>query len=548
MTERDYTVRYPVNGALERPAELAAFTDLPLSEDRPADVTTGLVSLGFIWAAIKRSGRVLGVLAIVGFLVGIGFFVAKPPAYKAQTSVLITYGIGQNPSLEVLDDQAIAQSHAVASLAMNKLGIHESLGSFAASYTVSVITERVVQITASAPTGTAAVSRASAVASEFLQFMARQEETTQNVVVQSMQQELTQDLQNEASLNAQISTVKSEQKTPAQQAKLTTLRGQQSQVALTISSLQGTLAQTETGSQTLPAVKGTVILDPATVEPYSKTKYLVSYALYGIIGGVALGLGIVVIGALVSDKLRRRDDIARALGAPVGLSVGPIKLSRKVPPSRRGLAAVDDPDIKRVAAHLRGATSTKERRVTLAVVPVDDPAVAAASLVALAISYAEQGRKVMLVDLAGGAPTGVLFDRKSPGVGMVRVQQASLMLAVPNAAEITSSAPTDHGSAAARHSGFGDEVANAYASVDVLLTLCTLDPARGGDYLATWADHAVVVVTGGRSSWTKLQATGEMLRLAGMSLASTVLVGADESDESLGSLSSGPDALFGVGR
>ena len=222
MTERDYTVRHPVNGAPDGPAELAAFTDFPLSEDRPADVTTGLVSLGFIWGAIKRSVRLLCALAIVGCLLGVGYFVAKPPAYKAQTSVLITYGIGQNPSLEVLDDQAIAQSHTVARLAMDKLGIHESLGSFAASYTVSVITERVVQITASAPTSGEAVSRASAVASEFLQFMAQQEETTQNVVVKAMQQELTQDLGIDASLNSQISTVKAEQKTPAQQAKLKT--------------------------------------------------------------------------------------------------------------------------------------------------------------------------------------------------------------------------------------------------------------------------------------------------------------------------------------
>ena len=42
MTERDYTVRHPVNGASDGPAELAAFTDFPLSEDRPADVSTGL--------------------------------------------------------------------------------------------------------------------------------------------------------------------------------------------------------------------------------------------------------------------------------------------------------------------------------------------------------------------------------------------------------------------------------------------------------------------------------------------------------------------------
>jgi hypothetical protein len=35
-----------------------------------------------------------------------------------------------------------------------------------------------------------------------------------------------------------------------------------------------------------------------------------------------IGMAIVVIRALITDHLRRRDDIAEALGAPVGLSVG----------------------------------------------------------------------------------------------------------------------------------------------------------------------------------------------------------------------------------
>ena len=50
----------------------------------------------------------------------------------------------------------------------------------------------------------------------------------------------------------------------------------------------------------------------------------------------------------------------------------------------------------------------------------------------------------------------------------------------------------------------------------------------------TWADDAVVVVTAGRSSWTKIRAVSEMIRLASVHLVSAVLVGADKTDESLG--------------
>lgn len=71
----------------------------------------------------------------------------------------------------------------------------------------------------------------------------------------------------------------------------------------------------------------------------------------------------------------------------------------------------------------------------------------------------------------------------------------------------------------------------------MLLTLLTLDPSFGGEHLQTWAANAVVVVTAGRSSWTKINAVGEMIRLSGTRLASAVLIGADKTDESLGVVS-----------
>jgi hypothetical protein len=289
------------------------------------------------------------------------------------------------------------------------------------------------------------------------------------------------------------------------------------------------------------------VLDPAASVPYSKTKYLVTYAAYGLVGGLAIGIGIVILRALLSDKLRRRDDITRALGAQVGLSTGSARLGRGLWPGKRGLAATDDPAIQRIVAHLRGAASTKDGHLALVVIPVDGPGIAAISLVALAASYAQEGRKVMLADLARGKPAATLLGQKNPGISAVRARQAPLALAVPFPEDFDPSAPGSHGAALARPSKLGDAIGAAYSSVDVLLTLGTLDAARGGDHLATWADNAVVFVTAGRSSWTSLQGTGEMARQAGLSVVSTVLIGADESDKSLGLLRSDPDAAFGIG-
>ena len=73
---------------------------------------------------------------------------------------------------------------------------------------------------------------------------------------------------------------------------------------------------------------------------------------------------------------------------------------------------------------------------------------------------------------------------------------------------------------------------------DLVLSLVTLDPAFGGEHLATWATDAVAV--GHRWSIdgaVRIHAVGEMVRLAGTRLGSVVVIDADRSDESLGATS-----------
>ena len=72
-------------------------------------------------------------------------------------------------------------------------------------------------------------------------------------------------------------------------------------------------------------VEGSEVLDAAAPLPHSgRLKLAILYAATGLVAGLALGLGIVIVMALVSDRLRRRDDVAHALGAPVNLSVGSV--------------------------------------------------------------------------------------------------------------------------------------------------------------------------------------------------------------------------------
>ena len=530
MTDKDLAAIFSLNGKNGRPGPLEAFDDFNAAEDRPAALAPGLVSLGFIRAAIRRTALFWCALGVVGLVVGIGINKKDPAAYKASTSVLITYGPSDNPTSAVLDNQAIAESRSVAELALRKLGLQESVASFAAGTTVAVVTDRVILITVSAPSSNAAVSRANAVAAAFLQFRASQMETSQQLLLKSLAQEVSQAKQTVGSINSQISQLTSS----AQQSQLKNLRTQLGQANGQLAVDEQTLENTRANTANLSAVTGSVVLDPAVPLAHSRLKYLLIYAVTGLLAGLALGMGIVVVRTIVSDRLRQRDDVTHALGAPVKLSVGKVRLSRWRP-GRRGLAAANGTDVRRIAAHLRGAVpASRGRTAALAVVPVDDPAVAALSMVSMAMSSAQEGHQVVVADLASGAPAARLLDSKAPGVRSVSVHDAHLILAVPDRDDIAPAGPLGSAPAESQRSAFTEAVGNACASADLLLTLVTPDPSLGAENLATWATSAVVVVTAGRSSWARINAVGEMIRLAGTSVASAVLVGADKTDESLG--------------
>ena len=150
-------------------------------------------------------------------------------------------------------------------------------------------------------------------------------------------------------------------------------------------------------------VQDSKVLDPATLAKHSRVKSVTLNVVGGFVGGMALGMGIVVIGALVSDRLRRRDEVAEAFGAPVGLSVGALRMPRRLKAIPRR-AARRDLDMRRVVAHLRNAVPGSSRGpASLAVVAVDDTRVAAQAVAALAVSYASEGKKVIAADLSGGA-------------------------------------------------------------------------------------------------------------------------------------------------
>jgi capsular polysaccharide biosynthesis protein len=520
------------------PRPLAAFEDSPGTDDLTvAGAASGLVSLGFIGAALRRGARLWCALAIAGLVIGAGWYVKFPGAQKATVSVLLVDNPNLDPASEVETDVALLQSTPVASAVVSQLHLDETPSSFAGSYTVTQVSDQVLTINVSAPSSDAAVQRASAVAAQFLKFRAQYTLTQQQQQETELNQQISQAQQHLDSINQQISQVSAESSSSHQQADLSSLQAQGKAASNALAEVRqyvtATLASTRTATQAM--VQGSQVLDQATAVKHSRTKGALLYAGGGLLGGLVLGMVIVVVGAITSDRLRRRDDIASAIGAPVGLSVGRLTASRL--PDLRG-RDTHRRDVDRVVEHLRKAVPGSSRGPAgLAVVAVDNAPAVAQAVVALAVSCAKQRWRVALADLSNGAHAARLLHADSPGISTVGPEGAPVVVVVPGAEDVAPAGPLLSRTSPDGHAPEDGSLAAACARADLVLSLVNLDPAFGGEYLATWATEAVAVVTAGESTSVRIRAVGEMVRLAGTHLGSVVVIDADRSDESLGATS-----------
>jgi capsular polysaccharide biosynthesis protein len=504
--------------------------DLTAAEDQPTDFS-GLTSLGYVRGAVRRGMAFWICMALAGVLLGVGLYMKSPPVYQAATTLVLKVGPEAAPGTAIQNEQVVAQSRPVAELALKALKLPEDVDTFLQSYTVTVITDQALRITADAPSSNQAVTQAKALATAFLAFRTSELKAQQASYFQALDQALAQQKAAVATLKSEIRAASHQ---PGQQARLKNLRAQRTNAVGTLSTLvqQFNDEKASVEETTAQQLKESNVADPAAPVPQSRhgrLKHLITYGVIGLIVGLTLGLGIVIVRGLVSDRLRRRDDIAYALGCPVKLSVGRVEGKRLF--GRRGIDAVKSREIQRIAGHLRRCAPRNSRgAAALAVVPVDSLQAAALSVTGLALSCAGQGQRVMLADLAPGSPVASLLDSPEPGVRLVKVDGRQLAIVVPGPDEDLPSGPLGGGAS----QQVQPALAKAAESADLMLTLAVLDPSTGGDHLATWAADAVVIVTAGRSSWTKVHAVSEMIRLAGVRLVSAVLVGADKTDESLG--------------
>ena len=184
------------------------------------------------------------------------------------------------------------------------------------------VSDNVMKITVTGPSKAEAIRRANAVATAFLAFRSQQYNAQAKAVnaglgrqIASLQSDAT-NLSNEINGSVPIPAGKT----------VSDLVSQRAQDTSSIVNLEQTVQQNQVSSVSL--AKGSQIITPGTVAPGGKVKAFALAGATGLIAGLGIGVGIVLIGEFTSNKLRRREDIAGVMGAPIELSVGPVQLSR----------------------------------------------------------------------------------------------------------------------------------------------------------------------------------------------------------------------------
>jgi capsular polysaccharide biosynthesis protein len=489
-----------------------------------------LVTFRFIRDALRRHLRIWFVVAILGLVGGLASTVVLPAAHESTTQMLLTHREGQDPTKSMATDVSLATTHTVAQRVIDLLKLPETPDDLLKEYTAVPVTDRVMQVTATAKTSDEATKLATLVGQVFLIYRKEQ------IALQDapLRRDLTAAQNN---LIAAEQAVRAAGDDPDELAHPTSPEG--ARLGAARDRVQYISQQLLDAQVQAERMNSSRILDAAAPVPVSAKRTIVINAGTGLIAGLFLGLGFVIVRALISDRLWKRQDISHALGARVRLSAKRPSRWRFLPyPTYLRASQRQQPEIRLMVQHLDQRIFWGERPTpALAVVSVDDMKVCGLVVASLAYSLAEEGKHVMVVDLTESGMLATMLGVKTPGTHESRMSEPGRRIDVhrpdPNGGPA-------HGcylrlSDSSRPSSSGDIALDAAWEVaDVVLSLATLTPELGADHLGTWASHAAVVVTAGMSTTTKIQATGEMLRLAGLEITTSVVLRPDRTDESVG--------------
>lgn len=456
--------------------------------------------------------------AVLGLVIGALFHLVIPPKYTAVTMLYMTEPTS-GPTYTLGDDVNLLQTTTVAEHAVKLLALGHK-GTLPGSYEGIAESDVLLEIKAEAGTRSGAVRWAKALTSSFLSVRAQTLGRQTQLVNSSLELQANRLAADVQRLNRAITILSGSQARPSTANQVAQLVSERGTDETELTSLQNEVQQDlieESAVQT-----GSYVLDPPIASVVHTKKIFAEDGLSGLVAGLAIGLGVLVVGAIMSDRPRRRAEVAALLGAPVELSLRGEPEPAWLPgASARRQVRQPSPGL-RLAQNRVQERLAKLPRSSLVLVSLGKKSsgTTAVLVAGAALSLAADGRKVALVDMARGRPLARLFrvPRRGGTVQTVVMDGKQLRLAV---------APEDARALDSVEVGKG---------ADAVLVLANADPGVGTEELRPWADGAVVVLRAGMASDMLIEATGDMLRSSGVLPLSGILLGADNGDETSGSV------------
>jgi capsular polysaccharide biosynthesis protein len=484
---------------------------LPVSSTAEA----GLVSLPFLVAAVRRKWRrVVATAGVCAFLaLGLTQVMGGQPA--ATVTLLLVSDPTTDPSAAMITNLSLLHTLSVSKEVVKDLDLPLTPEDFRASVSGGQLSEQLMTVTVTAPSDEEAIRRVTALATVYMDFRMQQLSTSANSTISANQQRIDALNRRIASLTEQYDAAAT---TSGQEQTAGTLLVERAGLQTEVDAADQAIAQTKIQSQAIN--EASHLVDPASIVHKSRMKRAVLAIMSGLIGGTALGLALVLAPAVLSTRLRRRDDVARALGLPVRFSAGPVR--GRVP----WIAGSEfRRNAERLAHGLATALPEDVDTARLTVATIGDVRDGAFVVGALADELARESTTVAVVDLsASGAlakPSRRLIGRPDPihNRQLIKVHRHDIRVSeLASRGRIRVTSDKDLG------------------KVEVILTLIELDLGAGVDALGDLADVSVVLVRTGRASAERLRSSATLLRQSDIQPAFAMLVGADDTDESSGLL------------
>lgn len=353
---------------------------------------------------VARSWRTLALFVLVGLLAAGGYLASSLPRYTATSLVLLppstssASGTSTSASRPVTVDAKVATSAAVLLPAARTAAPSETLSQLQSRVNATSVASGVLQISATASSGRQAERLANAVASQLVAFVTANGSAANGGVIAGLEAENRQ-------LGHQLAVVQAEERAATKRiategagsaagvqdrALLGNLSSQAASLSLQVSSVRSQIATAQLGQTS--ANLGTQVIQRATTATPPSVLSLALPLIVGLLGGALVGSVVLLVFDRSHPKVRTRDGMAMAFGAPVVLALDVVE--RHTLGSWAQLLESDLPgplETWNVGKALRELGSGLGERQSLVILAFDEDRAALTEAVQVAVTAAASG-------------------------------------------------------------------------------------------------------------------------------------------------------------